>query len=765
MVATMSNTIPITFEEDALVNYNNYYIYADMVRNRTGIELYVPEALARDNIDDHIEAILNILKDGIETDYVHDVKITLRWENDVYCRLTIFDYWLNLFVWEMLLKTGTHIRPKHIFLGTKSNTPGNDPNRLTPWEVKRKDIRQYINKYVLTLENKINIGNHDLNKIVAYSMSRISYLEHFAFYFANTINNEDDIALMNACPEYDALIHSSLAGVPIEDVKDKGQMLANRAIELIKSSEQYIGYEHGLVHSFRANEAINPRQFKEAQINIGTKPNGQGGIYPYIIDRNFKTGGVNSPLDYFIESSTARIAQILSKTNVGESGDFARLVGLNNTDTILNPDPDFSCLSKHFIEYEVKSKAHLSMIKNRFYRLSPNGLDFCVDYENDTHLIDKKIYLHSPMTCGSASLGRGICRKCYGNLYYTNININIGKVAAEILTAMLTQILLSAKHLLEAMVRDIKWNPEFKDFFNIDINSIKLGDDLLDDDNLKKFTLLIDPDNIQLVSEEEEVISTNDEGNEVVEMDGDSGVYNEYITSFSIVTPDGREIQFGSEDQHELYISQELNTIIRRKAYSSDGRVAISLKDIGDSILFYIKITNNEISKTMYDIMNIINKSSVTEGLTKDQAVQRIVDLVLDGHLDIDAVHLEVILSNQIVDPKDILKKPNWNSPAAMYRMFTLNQALTNNPSVIISLLYKDLGRTLYNPLTYAKNAPSFFDLFFHQQPQVYMDSHLYTTDTSHIQDYDAGIKMCTVVSQETREEEFMQKLRDMKKN
>ena len=66
-------------------------------------------------------------------------------------------------------------------------------------------------------------------------------------------------------------------------------------------------------------------------------------------------------------------------------------------------------------------------------------------------------------------------------------------------------------------------------------------------------------------------------------------------------------------------------------------------------------------------------------------------DLVINGHLDIDAIHLEVILSNQIVSTNDIFERPNWNDPHIQYRMLTLNHALTNNPSVIVSLLYKDL--------------------------------------------------------------------------
>ena len=44
-----------------------------------------------------------------------------------------------------------------------------------------------------------------------------------------------------------------------------------------------------------------------------------------VIDKSFKTGGVNDPQSYFVESSTGRFAQILSKQNVGDSGNFARL--------------------------------------------------------------------------------------------------------------------------------------------------------------------------------------------------------------------------------------------------------------------------------------------------------------------------------------------------------------------------------------------------------------------------------------------------------
>lgn len=694
-----------------LENYKNYLMYADMVKNHEKKIVYVPKEITRDTIDDHTTAITNILKDGIETEYVHNTKITISWGGDLECDLSIIDYWFNLFMWSMVLKTNTSIEPKHIF-----------------WQkdLKRYNLKEYIDNFIITKENRINIDSRELNSIICDALYKFSEIEQFSYYLANTINNEDDIALMEANPEFYDLLHCSLQGVPFDDVKEAGMNITNRAIDIIKNSKKYIGYDHGLTNSFRANEAINPRQFKEASLNIGTKPNGMGTVYPYIIDKSFKTGGVNDPLSYFIESSTARAAQIMSKTNVGDSGNFARLLGLNNTDTILNLNRAYECMSRHFMKYEIKTSKHLSMIKNRYYRFNPLGMEYLVD-DKDTSLIGKTIYMRSPMTCASNSAGKGICKKCYGDLYYTNLNINVGKLAAEILTSILTQILLSAKHLFETKIIKIQWNEEFSDFFDIDINSIKLSDGICDDAMLKKYTLIIDPEDVILDDDEEEQSYSDDE--DAININ-DTISYNEYITKFIIRTPVGEEIEFGSQDQDPLYISNELNKIIRKKASNANGKVNIPLSALGDDILFFIKINNNEISKTMNDIIKLINNAQSIEGKTKDEVLQTLVDLVIEGGLNIDSVHLEVILSNQIVSAESIIKKPNWNDPYVQYRMLTLNQALTNNPSVVVSLLYKDLGRTLYNPLTFTKNAPSFFDLFFCEQPQNYISDELLTDDS-----------------------------------
>ena len=134
--------------------------------------------------------------------------------------------------------------------------------------------------------------------------------------------------------------------------------------------------------------------------------------------------------------------------------------------------------------------------------------------------------------------------------------------------------------------------------------------------------------------------------------------------------------------------------------------------------------------------------------MDKDTALQNLVDLVIDGGLDIDSVHLETILANQIVSKDNVLKSPNWNDPYEQYRLLTLDHALVNNPSVVVSLLYKDLHKVLYNPLSFSKHAPSFFDLFFCEQPQVYMSEGLFSDDVN-INDPERGIEMCKIVEKE----------------
>ena len=112
-----------------LINYNNYYVYADMVKSGEMKIIYVPSDIDKDNIEDHITGISSILKDGIETQFVAKSRIRLSWGGDIYADLSIVDYWFTLFMWTMILDTEQQIQPKHIFWSP---------------ELKRKNIKLHL---------------------------------------------------------------------------------------------------------------------------------------------------------------------------------------------------------------------------------------------------------------------------------------------------------------------------------------------------------------------------------------------------------------------------------------------------------------------------------------------------------------------------------------------------------------------------------------------------------------------------------------------
>lgn len=705
-----------------LTNYQNYFVFEPFVRNRNERMVINVDDITIDTFYDYYNGCLNILRDApIEEDingqyinngfpnplgmnqlpddeYVYRTPIYVNFRGAITVPLRMVDLFFNIAMWYAVIRTGQLIQPRHIVF---------DPRYLT-----RNTIKRFMDNNIIPQTRKI-FSTRDINAIFDDTSNLIKQCDEFSMLLMDTINLEDNYDLMKADPEFYDVLHADLSDVPIEEYKKAGMDLTNKAVSIIMRSGKLMDHEHCLATAFRSGEGINIKQYKEFAINIGTKPDGNGGVFPVPINTSFMNGGVGDPMYYFIDSSAGRTAQILAKINVGDSGSFARLLGLNNTDTFLHPDPNYDCHTKNFEKITIKTIAHLNRYAGRYYRDNIDGMEKYITI-NDTHLIGKTIYLRSPMCCASHSRGEGICYKCYGDLAYTNRNINIGKMAAEILSSRLTQRQLSAKHLLETNIKSFKWCDEFKDFFEIEGNAIKLQSDI----ELKNFSILIDPDELDM---DTRLDSGDDYDDEAMGGGSGSDVYNEYITKFTIASKAGEEFEIYTEDYDRLYLSTEFNNIIRKKGVNDNDRISVPLSAIGDDYIFYVVIHNNELSKTMEDLMDIINKNDITKSMDKDQLLQAFVDTTIEGDLYISSVHCEVILANQLRDDVDVLEKPDWSIPNATYQIFTLNDALNNNPSVIITLMYQRLGKVLYNPLTFRKNGTSFIDLFFMENPTEHL--------------------------------------------
>lgn len=665
-------------EGDHLYNFDNYWIYVDMVRNCSSIVINTSD-ITRENLDSHFFSIFNIFKDGIETeDKVQAMFVIVNFVDGESAKLSLFHYFFNLIFWRLPLECGDAITSEFLFF---------------PEDLSTAYIKDYIDtKYIAKHNNDFNIIK--LNNIIDDCLCKFAHIDEFHQYLLNTIDNESTIQLMNENREFYDCIHADLSSVPIEKVKDVGMKITYKAIDIIKKSA------HCLKDAFRTGQGINPRQYKEFTIHEGTKPDGNGGIYPHVINSSFANGGLRCENDFLTDSGAARTAQILSKENVGDAGRFSRVLGLNNEYTRLHDDPKYICRTQNLMKVTIKNERMLIMYKNRWYRNTPNGVEHKISItplKHDKDLIGKTIYLRSPMTCASAARGHGVCHRCYGGLSNVNYSLSAGKIAAEILCSILTQILLSSKHLLESMIVALKWKKEFYDVIIVSANMLTINENL---ENLSKYYI------------EFSAVAVD---NEYEQFD-----YNAYITNFDVIYPDGHRVNMHTENYDNIYLSNSLLDKLGDIDINQDlDTFTVSFDQLQGIAVFMVKLVNSEISRTLDRIIDLI-KTSKINGRPKEKVLEELVDAVIDGKINVDAVHLEILLSNQMrKSMQDILEMPEWEYPNAQYTMISLNKALTDHPSVTVSLQYEKQSKALYYPLNYKKTKSNSIDLFYMTQPHM----------------------------------------------
>ena len=653
-----------------------YSPYEDLVIN--GYQDINTKDINKENIDMLFDHAINILKDGIETPFVQNMKVHIRFVDKVDINLSIFDYLFNLMFWRLRVMIDKQIYSVHLFF----------PNDIT-----QRYCKDYIDNVFID-KNRKDIDIISLNQIIDGTIGKFRQFRQFQPFLSNSLNLEDTIDLMNQYPEFWDTMHLDVSNIPLEDVKEYGMEITHKQIEYIKKSN------HCLSDSFRTGEAVSPKQYKEVAVNIGSKPDGKGSVYPVAVNHSFLNGGLQNPTELFIESSNGRVAQILQKNNVGESGEFARKLELNNQDTKLYPDPQYTCGTRNFVKVTIDSDTKLKMYNLRWYRENPLGLDKHLNYKLDKHLIGKTLYFRSPITCSSAARGEGICYKCYGDLAFTNKEVNVGQIAAEGLSSIYTQTLLSAKHLLESNIIKTNWSEGFSDFFTAFFNTVAIKDGIV----VKDYKMIID-----------EEIKTEDEDDDVD--------YNYYINSFIIRDPDGNETKIYTSEADNLYFVSDFLAFCL-KNYNEDNIIEINMVDLFNfQSLFAMEIKNNELSQTMDKIKKLIDVKSVMKDHTKDSLLREFTNTNILGNITLDAVHFEVIIMNQIRNAMDELEKPNWDVPDEDYQILTLGNSLSHNPSITVRLQSTTPSKVFLDPMSRKLYKPSVDDLYFMKQPQEFLEN------------------------------------------
>ena len=140
-----------------------------------------------------------------------------------------------------------------------------------------------------------------------------------------------------------------------------------------------------------------------------------------------------------------------------------------------------------------------------------------------------------------------------------------------------------------------------------------------------------------------------------------------------------------------------------------------------DGPLFIVNVRNNELSATMKRVKNLIDNKNTIKLYDRNSILAEFIDANLQSNIKLNAVHFEVLLSNQLRDKDDILESPDWSIKNPKYQLITLDNSLSNNPSITIRLQSTKFKRALNHPANSKLYRHSDMDLYTMVHPQEFM--------------------------------------------
>lgn len=436
-----------------------------------------------------------------------------------------------------------------------------------------------------------------------------------------------------------------------------------------------------------ADTGINVKQLTQAIGFVGLKPDIHGGIIPVTINDNYLYG-FTSLEPYYINCLGTRKATVTNFRMVRKSGYLTRKLLLATIDRT-HDDSVLDCGTKHYVTYSIENQRKLDQIDGRnYYDFNIAGEPVRSDLKTinakaDKHLIGKKIALRSPVTC----CGKDVCATCYGrDLSKKNREYNTGLVAAFKLTEPLTQKLLSAKHLLSTKSDKIDWGEQFLEAFIINLNTICFRDGI---DSTIQF-LAPGPD----------------------DYDDDVEMYG--INELDIFLNGSRKpIHYVSPET--LYVN---DAFLGHGTEGDDGAkktIRVSSSDMdedGYDFVFKYVARNNELTKSLQNVEDLIESSDHLGVRTYDELVNKFDDLLIENDLPVKSVHAEMIASVIVRDQKTG-KRPDFSkAKIAPYDICRVSKAVMTAP-ISRSLAFERLTDQLSNLATYEKDGTSIMDWLY----------------------------------------------------
>lgn len=581
--------------------------------------------------------------------------------------------------------------------------------------------------------------NSYLNAVMCdttYQLSKVSNI--FNAFVGISSNLETFIDLEKRVPEFKECMDFTLDETmqPAEMEKALGE-IQDKMIDAVINDD----YPNMMKPLVQPNSGLNIKQVRDMVCNIGLKPDEDGRTIPHPINTNYlNKGGLYTTEYYYLIAISGRKAAVINNEYMGRTGHLLILIAIATASAKLSRTT-MDCNTVNPIPIEIKTATHLKKLHGRRYRFPGEKKYHILDYTKDEHLIGQTVDFRSPVTCACRD---GICRECYGNLYYTNIDNNdAGIYSATKVMNPVVQGILSAKHHQTTNSSMIEFAPEFNKFFSISSTDIILADNV---DDIVSYSLLIRRENIMTTDGDESELdyttkrrrrkkSTSNysrSNGDDIPLDDESSddddnlelKLNYYTTKFEVVrnlhskNEEAREyIEFSDKDEKELFMHIDLISRMTPGHDSKGDYLAIDLEAINpEEFVFLVDVENNELTKPMKSIQRVLNNKDHEGCDTYEDLVNKMLELLIASKLNATSVHAEMIIRQLVASSKNILKRPNFENIIMMqdYQLLTITTALKKNPSITTSMSTPYLKAQLVElQETFEKDRPGVFDPLF----------------------------------------------------
>lgn len=255
-----------------------------------------------------------------------------------------------------------------------------------------------------------------------------------------------------------------------------------------------------------------------------------------------------------------------------------------------------------------------------------------------------------------------------------------GGKSANIINELYSKDYLSP--LLSTSTNKVEWGDDFNEIFSVNMDKIYFEEDIDATIEFKKPT-------------EEEY-------------DEEEGMY--YLDSFTISIKDSKKsIEYKSPTR--LFINNKI--IEKNNEESSSDLIQISSASFYSDFIFSYQPVNNELTKSLQQILDLVESNEHLGCKTYDELVNKFADLLIENGLDyINLVHIEMICAVLIKNKEDGKRVDFSKELIDEYKIERVSKSVLGAP-LAVCLSFERINDQLIDLNTYEKTETSEMDYLF----------------------------------------------------